>query len=98
MRDESDVARLHRRLEAGGFRLEVGPDGERYRIAPESGEQISEEQAVEWLKDREERALEAAGWERTNVEGEARWRRPGSSRLYSREAAHDVLERGADEA
>lgn len=97
MSKKSDAARLHRRLEAGGFRLEVGPDGERYRIAPESGEQISEEQAEEWLKDREERALEAAGWERVNVEGETCWRRPGSSRLYSREAAHEVLEEGSEE-
>lgn len=90
--------RRYRRLERAGFRFETTPAGKRRWGAPETGELISEDRAVTMAKDSEERALEGAGWERTNIEGETYWRRPDSGRLYPQEAAYDVLKDGSEEA
>ncbi len=91
MSTDRHAARRRRSLEEAGFRLEVKPSGKRFWRTPETGEMISEDHAVSLVKDAEERALEAAGWEPENVEGSTYWRRPGSGRLCPREAAYDVL-------
>ena len=85
------AARRRRGLEEAGFRLIEKPSGKRYWRTPETGALITEERAVALVKDNEERALMAAGWEPESIEGDIYWRRPDSGRLYPREAAYDVL-------
>lgn len=91
------ASRRRRCLEEAGFVAEVAPTGRRYWRTPETGDLISEERAFALAKDDEERALEAAGWEPENVDGDTYWRRPDSGSLYPRGAAYDVLRGTAKE-
>ncbi len=87
---------MARRLDAAGFELEVAPTGKRWWREPGTGRLLSGDQAAELQRRGEERALEQAGWDRTDIEGETYWRRPGSGHFYPQKAAHDVM-RGAEE-
>jgi predicted RNA binding protein YcfA (HicA-like mRNA interferase family) len=95
-------AEMARRLEDAGFRLEVAPTGKRWWREPGTERLMSGDRAAEHLCREEERALEQAGWEQVNVEGEeAYWCKPDSGHLYPQKAAHDVMrsteERGTEE-
>ena len=101
MTERRTSAEMIRRLEKAGFELEVAPSGKRWWREPGTGRLLSGDRAAELLCREEERALEEAGWSRTDIEGETYWRKPDSGRLYPQKAAHDVMrsteERGADE-
>ena len=84
-------AEMARRLEETGFQLEIAPTGKRWWREPGTGRLLSGDHAAELLRRKEERALEEAGWERVNMEGEAYWRKPDSGRLYPQKAAHAVM-------
>ncbi len=96
MTERRTSTEMARRLEAAGFELEVAPTGKRWWREPGTGRLLSGDHAAELLRLEEKRALERAGWDRTDIEGETYWRRPGSDRLYPQKAAHDVM-RGAEE-
>jgi len=84
------------RLEEAGYVLEVAPTGRRYWREPGTGQLLSGDQAAELLRLEEVRTLEAAGWERVEIEAETYWRRPDTGRLYPRGAAYDVAKQGEE--
>ena len=91
MSDRRIDADGERRLREAGFVPEASPTGKQRWQDPETGRMIPGAYALEEAKRREARDLEAAGWEREEVEGETYCRRPDSGRLYPRGAAHDLL-------
>ena len=85
-------AERQRRLERAGFTLEVTRAGKRFWREPGTGRRLSDDHAVELMKQEEARALEEAGWEREEEVGrETYWRRPDSGYLYPQGAAYDVV-------
>ena len=86
-----------RMLEAAGYELEILPTGERCWRDPGTGRMLSGDHAAELLRREEARALEEAGWQREEGEGETIWRRPDSGHLYPQSAAYDALRAGEDE-
>ena len=91
MTERRTSAEMAKRLEQAGFELEVAPTGKRWWREPGRGRMLSGDHAAELLRREEERALEEAGWERTDIGGETYWRKPDSGRLYSQKAAHAVI-------
>ena len=91
MTERRTSAEMARRLERAGFQLEVAPTGKRWWREPGTGCMLSGDHAAELLRREEVRALEQAGWERVEVEGEAYWRKPDSGHLYPQNTAYDVM-------
>jgi ectoine hydroxylase-related dioxygenase (phytanoyl-CoA dioxygenase family) len=86
-------AQQQRRLEREGFTLEVTRAGKRFWKEPGTERRLSGDHAVELVRQKEARILEAAGWERVEeAEGETYWCRPDSGRLYPQGAAYDVVQ------
>jgi hypothetical protein len=81
-----------RRLERGGFRLEVTQAGKHLWREPDTGRRLSGDHAFELVRQKEARTLQEAGWEHVEEVGwETYWRRPESGRLYPQGAAYDVV-------
>ena len=91
MTERRTSAEMIRRLEQAGFELEVASTGKRWWREPGTGRLLSGDRAAELLGREEERALEQAGWERVEIQGEGYWRKPDSGYLYPQKAAHDVM-------
>lgn len=79
-----------RRLEEAGFVPEETRAGKRLWKDPETGLKEPGGAALDRVEHKEEQELEAAGWERVEVEGETYWRRPLTGYLYPRGPAYDI--------